>query len=74
MQTAVITVPPAGNVVAQSQAQPGSANYPMASLYVGDLAPEVNRFLNSYHGVVSELSGANSLQGNGRLSMARHVK
>jgi len=42
MQSAVIAVPPAGNALAQPQAaQPGSANYPMASLYVGDLAPDV---------------------------------
>jgi polyadenylate-binding protein len=38
MQSAVIAVPQqAGN----NLAQPGSANYPMASLYVGDLAPDV---------------------------------
>ena len=44
MQSAVIAVPQApaaGNALAQPQAQPGSANYPMASLYVGDLAPDV---------------------------------
>ena len=41
MQSAVIAVPPAGNALTQPQAQPGSANYPMASLYVGDLAPDV---------------------------------
>ena len=44
MQSAVIAVPPAGSALAPQaapQAQPGSANYPMASLYVGDLAPDV---------------------------------
>ena len=28
-------------VLVKALAQPGSANYPMASLYVGDLAPDV---------------------------------
>jgi len=43
MQSAVIAVPQAGSALPQPapQAQPGSANYPMASLYVGDLAPDV---------------------------------
>ena len=43
MQSAVVAAPPAGGALAQPapQAQPGSANYPMASLYVGDLAPDV---------------------------------
>ena len=43
MQSAVVAVPPAGGALAlpAPQAQPGSANYPMASLYVGDLAPDV---------------------------------
>ncbi len=38
--TSVVAVPPtAGAPLAAPQAQ--SANYPMASLYVGDLAPDV---------------------------------
>ena len=43
MQSAVVAAPPAGGALAQPapQPQPGSANYPMASLYVGDLAPDV---------------------------------
>ena len=43
MQSAVVAASPAGGALAQPapQAQPGSANYPMASLYVGDLAPDV---------------------------------
>ncbi len=37
--SAVVAVPPAGAPLAAPQAQSG--NYPMASLYVGDLAPDV---------------------------------
>ena len=44
MQAAVINptaLPAAGGPGPQTTPQAGSANYPMASLYVGDLAPEV---------------------------------